>query len=372
MKGLWGTVVQERHPGLIQLKSTLESSDVPYGMKPFIIPLIFSRHFLRSTLRPCAGFGGLALALQLSLLQALSPTLAQGDPGICIEGTLNRATLETTLPPVEEVIAQIENNQSPDDIRSRLLQRRFYENQVRALIDRAVTNVTDRVRERLTHLIPEVQMRHPELRVLANATTHVETLSLSSLRERLELYKKIDEAFTSLKSQNMSGFMQQHATAIRSRFLDAIDGGRGSQDLNISPDSLAELVHQARSAQETYRNIQSYLTYLERNASTAPPGGFPRLPPLENGMVSNVVPYSNGRIGDPRFYSGSGRWRSFEGQRVVPEAPGRTWMEAEVGLRTRNNERDAYRILYSIDGLLYYSFDHYQSPAIPVGRWRTP
>ncbi|UEC21424.1 ribonuclease domain-containing protein [Clostridium septicum] len=49
--------------------------------------------------------------------------------------------------------------------------------------------------------------------------------------------------------------------------------------------------------------------------------------------------------------------------KVLPDAQGRVWYEADVGLdytRGRNNN-PGYRILYSNDGLIYGTYDHYES-----------
>lgn len=52
---------------------------------------------------------------------------------------------------------------------------------------------------------------------------------------------------------------------------------------------------------------------------------------------------------------------------VVPSSSGRVWYEADVGLNYAmgRNKNPGYRILYSNDGLIYGTFDHYDS-AFPI------
>ena len=82
----------------------------------------------------------------------------------------------------------------------------------------------------------------------------------------------------------------------------------------------------------------------------------------EGKAVNNYVP--SGQIGGDVF-------RNSEG--LLPSAPGRTWFEADIGLSNTmsrsNPSQPASRLLYSSDGLLYVTPDHYGS-FIPVGTWK--
>ena len=64
--------------------------------------------------------------------------------------------------------------------------------------------------------------------------------------------------------------------------------------------------------------------------------------------VSDVAPGKS--IGGDRF-------GNYEG--LLPDKKGRTWYEADCYYTSGN--RNAYRILYSSDGLVYYTDDHYES-----------
>lgn len=54
---------------------------------------------------------------------------------------------------------------------------------------------------------------------------------------------------------------------------------------------------------------------------------------------------------------GGDRFGNYEG--LLPEVQGRVWRECDVGYE--GGYRGAQRILYSSDGLIYYTEDHYQS-----------
>ncbi|NOU34239.1 MAG: hypothetical protein HOO96_40625 [Polyangiaceae bacterium] len=80
----------------------------------------------------------------------------------------------------------------------------------------------------------------------------------------------------------------------------------------------------------------------------------------EGKAVNNSVP--GGQIGGDVYRNTNN---------VVPEAPGRVWHEADVGLSNTMSraKQPGTRLLYSNDGLLYVSADHYGS-AHPIGRWK--
>ena len=66
------------------------------------------------------------------------------------------------------------------------------------------------------------------------------------------------------------------------------------------------------------------------------------------GAVGKTLPGKS--IGGDRFYNREG---------LLPKASGRVWTECDVG--ERRNTRGAERIVFSNDGLIYYSPDHYDS-----------
>ena len=66
----------------------------------------------------------------------------------------------------------------------------------------------------------------------------------------------------------------------------------------------------------------------------------------------SVEPYAPGKcIGGDRF-------GNFEG--LLPSAPGRTWTECDIDT-LGGGSRGAKRIVFSNDGLIYYTHDHYEN-----------
>lgn len=82
----------------------------------------------------------------------------------------------------------------------------------------------------------------------------------------------------------------------------------------------------------------------------------------EGKAVNNYVP--GGQIGGDIFRNSDG---------LLPSAQGRIWFEADIGLSNTmsrgNAAQPASRLLYSSDGLLYVTPEHYSS-FIPVGTWK--
>lgn len=76
--------------------------------------------------------------------------------------------------------------------------------------------------------------------------------------------------------------------------------------------------------------------------------------------LHNAVP--GGQLGGDVFRNSTG---------VLPSAPGRVWFEADVGLNSAISraKQAGDRLLYSSDGLLYVTADHYKT-AHPVGTWK--
>lgn len=60
-------------------------------------------------------------------------------------------------------------------------------------------------------------------------------------------------------------------------------------------------------------------------------------------------------------------------ERLLPSAQGRVWYEADIGLNNKmsrgNPLQPGSRLIYSSDGLLYITTDHYKS-VISIGRWK--
>jgi hypothetical protein len=66
----------------------------------------------------------------------------------------------------------------------------------------------------------------------------------------------------------------------------------------------------------------------------------------------------------PGMCIGGDRFGNYEG--LFPDAPGRKWTECDIDTLGRDS-RGAKRIVFSNDGLIYYTDDHYESFALLYG-----
>ena len=65
----------------------------------------------------------------------------------------------------------------------------------------------------------------------------------------------------------------------------------------------------------------------------------------------SLEPYAPGKC------IGGGRFGNYEG--LLPDAKGRVWTECDIDTRGAKS-RGAKRIVFSNDGLMYYTGDHYE------------
>ncbi|PRW62135.1 ribonuclease [Actinopolyspora mortivallis] len=80
----------------------------------------------------------------------------------------------------------------------------------------------------------------------------------------------------------------------------------------------------------------------------------------EGKALGNYLP--DAQIGGDVFTNGKG---------VLPEAPGRVWREADIGLDNmrKRSKQPGTRLVYSDDGLLYVTATHYKTVEY-VGRYK--
>lgn len=76
--------------------------------------------------------------------------------------------------------------------------------------------------------------------------------------------------------------------------------------------------------------------------------------------LNNYVP--NAQIGGDIFKNSEG---------ILPESTGRVWYEADVGISNTvsRSKQAGTRLLYSNDGLMYITYDHYNT-FYPIGIWK--
>ncbi|MDH0175879.1 ribonuclease domain-containing protein [Aeromonas dhakensis] len=102
-----------------------------------------------------------------------------------------------------------------------------------------------------------------------------------------------------------------------------------------------------------------------RNTGNFPPNYLTKEIAMGSGWkpgkaLNNSVP--NGQIGGDVFKNESN---------ILPSAQGRTWHEADVGLDSKmsRGNQPGTRLLYSSDGVLYITTDHYKT-ATSIGKWK--
>ena len=72
----------------------------------------------------------------------------------------------------------------------------------------------------------------------------------------------------------------------------------------------------------------------------------------------SLEPYAPGKC------IGGSKFGNYEG--LLPDAPGRVWTECDIGTLGKS-KRGAKRIVFSNDGLIYYTDDHYESFTLLYG-----
>ncbi|AGP46195.1 hemagglutinin repeat-containing protein [Serratia plymuthica] len=102
-----------------------------------------------------------------------------------------------------------------------------------------------------------------------------------------------------------------------------------------------------------------------RNTGSLPPNYVTKGTAMGSGWkagkaLNNSVP--NGQIGGDVFR---------DADNLLPSVPGRVWLEADIGLDSKmsRSNQPGTRLLYSNDGLLYITTDHYET-ATSIGKWK--
>ena len=127
------------------------------------------------------------------------------------------------------------------------------------------------------------------------------------------------------------------------------DGGESIYDsmtvtTEVAAEVTAEAIDDSKEAVAAYIHENGCLPdfYMTKNEARDLFG-------WEGGALDNLAP---GRaIGGDRF-------RNYEGQ--LPHAPGRYYTECDIGT-IGNGSRGAKRIVFSNDGLVFYTEDHYET-----------
>ena len=146
--------------------------------------------------------------------------------------------------------------------------------------------------------------------------------------------------FLSLGLLTACGGGQQHGTssapAVQS--VERSDTGSADKSIRVEPDQAYTDKDHVAAYIHIYRKLPpNYITKAEARS----------LGWKDKGTLDQVAPGKS--IGGDRF-------SNYE--KILPDAPGRSWKECDIDY-VRGN-RNAKRICFSNDGLIYYTSSHYQ------------
>ena len=149
--------------------------------------------------------------------------------------------------------------------------------------------------------------------------------------------------------------LHQAQNAVRQQYLDAMNAMRQARlptqrTLGLDLRTIQSANEVVESLQRTGKLPPNYVTKdVARRFGWEP-----------NRALNNHVP--GGQMGGD-IYANT--------QNVVPNAPGRIWYEADIGLQNTISraKQPGTRLIYSNDGLLYVTRDHYAN-VICVGCWK--
>ncbi len=136
-------------------------------------------------------------------------------------------------------------------------------------------------------------------------------------------------------------------------------------DALVTVPQQTQLTEQDPQATEAQLSISGYYTTKEDVAlyihlyGCLPPNFMTKNEARSRGWNGGgLEPYAPGKcIGGDRF-------GNYEG--LLPDAPGRTWTECDIDTLGASS-RGAKRIVFSNDGLIYYTDDHYESFTLLYG-----
>ncbi|MEG1017433.1 MAG: ribonuclease domain-containing protein [Oscillospiraceae bacterium] len=118
-------------------------------------------------------------------------------------------------------------------------------------------------------------------------------------------------------------------------------------------------LHQEQADKETVFEDEEYTSKEELAAYIHEFGHLPTNFITKNEAEAMGWEDKQGNLADvaPQKSIGGGRFGNYEG--LLPNKKGREWRECDVGYK--EGYRNAKRIVYSNDGLIYYTEDHYKT-----------
>jgi len=154
---------------------------------------------------------------------------------------------------------------------------------------------------------------------------------------------------------------QTQAQAQQTSNLVSLDGAEKSDDASTTAEATATPTDESQPQPQATATIDEAGTYTSKEDVGLYLYTYGHLP--ENFITKSdaralgwsgggLDDYANGKcIGGDRFGNNEG---------ILPEARGRQYYECDIGTLHKNS-RGAKRIVFSDDGLIYYTEDHYES-----------
>ena len=154
---------------------------------------------------------------------------------------------------------------------------------------------------------------------------------------------------------------QTQAQAQQTSNLVSLDGAEKSDDASTTAEATATPTDESQSQPQATATIDEAGTYTSKEDVGLYLYTYGHLP--ENFITKSdaralgwsgggLDDYANGKcIGGDRFGNNEG---------ILPEARGRQYYECDIGTLHKDS-RGAKRIVFSDDGLIYYTEDHYES-----------
>ena len=182
-------------------------------------------------------------------------------------------------------------------------------------------------------------------------------------------------------SEVMSGLEQakdEIAAAVESEFKSAADGIKEAAD-SISTNAETESDEAAKPETKTAETTESAVVttvaaQLDEDGSYTSKDDVALYIHTYGHLPSNFITkkkaeslgWSGGSLEPyaPGKCIGGGRFGNYEG--ILPEAPGRTYTECDIDTLGKKS-RGAKRIVFSNDGLIYYTDDHYETFTLLYG-----
>lgn len=127
----------------------------------------------------------------------------------------------------------------------------------------------------------------------------------------------------------------------------------GAENLALYPKLKLDLV--------TEQNSEKVITSLKTTGQLPAEYVTKEIAKNKYGWERNK-PFKQGQIGGDIFLNS---------QKLLPESEGRIWKEADIGINNNiaRSKQGGTRLLYSNDGLLFITTDHYQSFK-EIGKWK--